>query len=492
EQGEAQTNCSAPIPSRFDESVTPLSHSPWPGLHSQDVGGLAGGKIDVSGKLLEGLVGGGAKLSVSRGSFSFEPDVDLGIKIKWFKVEEFHVVLSGDMALELALLLETSLSTSQTWKGNFFKLEKPLPPLMIGPVPVVVTMVFTVSGGAEFSVSDKQTVEAGAGAKSSVALGGRYKKGSGWSKVSESSFHLYPIGPTIESATTVSVKGFIPKVEIAFLLYDAVGPTMNVSPYAKLDVNVTPPCPWKITAGVEGNFGAKVQVPVIGYTLASTSFKLFDVNGNVADGQLPAWICGVDGGVEAGLGGAGGGGGSGGTGGTAGSGGASQGGSGGGSGGVGATGGSGGFSGSEADQTCGELGNAKGWGNLYCERNGNGACQGKGPATSDCDHCCTGTPCVKVVEANGWTSLRCEVNGNGVCGGTGVPTFDCDYCCGSTCTYDDDCDGKICAWDGFKYCCRSPGAQGKTCFSDGECGADEVCAWNGEKFVCSTPECTDS
>ncbi|HPY20523.1 MAG TPA: hypothetical protein PLM08_22735, partial [Polyangiaceae bacterium] len=309
EQGEAQTNCSAPIPSRFDESVTPLSHSPWPGLHSQDVGGLAGGKIDVSGKLLEGLVGGGAKLSVSRGSFSFEPDVDLGIKIKWFKVEEFHVVLSGDMALELALLLETSLSTSQTWKGNFFKLEKPLPPLMIGPVPVVVTMVFTVSGGAEFSVSDKQTVEAGAGAKSSVALGGRYKKGSGWSKVSESSFHLYPIGPTIESATTVSVKGFIPKVEIAFLLYDAVGPTMNVSPYAKLDVNVTPPCPWKITAGVEGNFGAKVQVPVIGYTLASTSFKLFDVNGNVADGQLPAWICGVDGGVEAGLGGAGGGGG---------------------------------------------------------------------------------------------------------------------------------------------------------------------------------------
>jgi hypothetical protein len=511
EQGEVRTVSSVPIPSRFDESSTPLSYSMQPGLRPQDVGGLAGGEIDVSGKILEGMVGGGLSVSVSRGKFNFDPDVDLGIKIKWFKVEEFHAILSGQLALELAIQMQSTISTSKTWEGDFFKVTKPLPPLMIGPVPVVVTMVFTVSGGAEVQVSGEQTLEAGAGANSAVTLGGRYQKGSGWSKVSESSFNLYPIGPTIESATNASVKGFVPNVGIAFMLYDAAGPTLSVSPYAQITVSATPPCPWSISGGVEGSFGAKAQVPVIGYTLAEASLNLFDVSEDLADGELPAWLCGVDAGVDAGQeGGTGGTGGTSATGGSGGSTGGSggttaTGGSGGttatggtagssGTGGVagsGATAGAGGSGGSTDTQTCTELALANDWPNLYCETNGNGACKGKGPATVDCDHCCSGTSCVKIVEAKGWTSLRCEVEGNGVCGGMGVPTFDCDYCCGSTCNYDQDCDGGVCAWNGLGYCCRPPGAEGTTCFSDGTCSDGDVCAWNGEKFVCTEPMCTD-
>lgn len=142
--------------------------------------------------------------------------------------------------------------------------------------------------------------------------------------------------------------------------------------------------------------------------------------------------------------------------------------------------------------TCAQYAALEGWGdNLYCETDGNGACQGKGPDTLDCDHCCTGFSCHQLVKERQWSSLRCEVNGNAACKGDGVATFDCDACCGSSCSKDEDCGGSICAWNGVSYCCRAPGATGKQCYSDGECDAGEVCSWNGTAFVCAVPSCLD-
>jgi len=481
EQGEASLVQSVELPSRFDGSaVAPNASHPFPGLTAQGGGGLAGGELDVSGKLLDGMIGGGLTVSVSRGKFAFDPDVDFGIQIKSFKVQEFHAIVSGDLAVELALTLESSLSTSKTWEGEFFKVSHPLPPLMIGPVPVEVTMEFTVSGGAEVEVAGAQSVEAGAGVKSGVKLGGRYQRGVGWSKVSESAFDLYPIGPNIEDKVELSLKGFVPKVAITFLLYDTVGPGIEVDPYAKLTVRANQPCPWNLSAGVEGLFSAKAQIPVIGYTLAETDINLFDENAEIASGNLPAWLCGEgDAGADAGHDAAAG------SGGSSGSGGAGNGGSGG-------AAGTGGTGGAPSNTTCGMLAAKNGWSNIYCENDNNGACKGHGPSTSDCDHCCTGQSCTQVVAQNGWTSMRCENAGNGVCGGAGVPTWDCDVCCGSTCNVDADCGGNVCAWNGLGYCCRAPGTDGNTCFTDAECTKPQVCTWNGTKFVCAEPLCSDT
>lgn len=38
--------------------------------------------------------------------------------------------------------------------------------------------------------------------------------------------------------------------------------------------------------------------------------------------------------------------------------------------------------------SCGQLAEAAGWNNPACESNDNGACNGEGTATFDCDHCC--------------------------------------------------------------------------------------------------------
>ena len=522
EQGEARTMESIPIPTRFEDDALPAAsvseddNLVFPGLHTNGSGGLAGGEINVSGKLLGGLGGGGVSVTVSRGSFNFTPDVDMGIKIKWFKVQEFHLILSGEMAVELALMVKSTLATSKTWDGTLVPPKtKILPPLMIGPVPVEVTMVVSVKGGAELSVSGEQTVEAGAGAKSSVKLGGIYEKGAGWSKVAENSFDLYPIGPTIESKTNSSIKGFVPKVSIGFLIYDTAGPVLSVNPYAKFTLSSTVPCPWDIKGGVEGSLTAQAQVPILGIELAnSAALKLFDYDSTLLEGELPEALCGVeDAGVDSGPDAADAGpDGSAGAAGAAGSGGSSaQGGSGGststggsagaagtagsaGMAGASGTGGSTATGGSGGDTTsvnCMTLAEQNGWDNMYCEFGGNNACQGMGPETSDCDHCCTGYSCIQLVRDKEWTSLRCEVDGKNSCGGLGAPTFDCDACCGSTCTNDEDCGSGVCAWNGMTYCCRAAGAEGETCFSSGGCNDGEVCAWNGTKFVCTTPECSD-
>lgn len=55
---------------------------------------------------------------------------------------------------------------------------------------------------------------------------------------------------------------------------------------------------------------------------------------------------------------------------------------------------------------------------------------------------------------------------------------------GSTCG-----GGKICAWNGDRYCCRQPGQGTKSCFSDAEC-VPQICSYNGTSFVCTDPDPT--
>jgi hypothetical protein len=75
--------------------------------------------------------------------------------------------------------------------------------------------------------------------------------------------------------------------------------------------------------------------------------------------------------------------------------------------------------------SCGDLATASGWPGAACEWNGNGACAGHGPATADCDHCCSGSDCAVVQAAAGWHASLCDVG----CDGEGTPTTDCSACC---------------------------------------------------------------
>ncbi len=89
--------------------------------------------------------------------------------------------------------------------------------------------------------------------------------------------------------------------------------------------------------------------------------------------------------------------------------------------------------------TCGNIAKRLSFGNAQCEWNGNGACRGTGLPSSDCAHCCdadnpapaaTMASCGDLAASLKWgDGGRCEWNGNGACDGVGPQTADCDHCC---------------------------------------------------------------
>lgn len=91
--------------------------------------------------------------------------------------------------------------------------------------------------------------------------------------------------------------------------------------------------------------------------------------------------------------------------------------------------------------TCGDYASAVGYVDAACEWNGNGACGALGPATIDCEHCCDGSAlafdppptsdmsCGEYADHVGFVNSQCEWNDNGACDGVGARTWDCDACC---------------------------------------------------------------
>lgn len=121
--------------------------------------------------------------------------------------------------------------------------------------------------------------------------------------------------------------------------------------------------------------------------------------------------------------------------------------------------------------SCGAIGGG------ICEAGGNGACNGLGPATYDCDHCCGGS--VNTPSCGGSGGTVCDVGG-GQCNGQGTVTYDCDRCCGGSIT--PSCaaiGGNDCETSGNGLC----GGQGTTTYDCDHCctcgGRDQACCGGG-------------
>jgi hypothetical protein len=260
-------------------------------LSPKDTGGLAGGQIDVTGTVLNAF-SGGAKAKVSQGHLAFNPKMDIGIDIDWFKVKEFHAIASGKLDMALAVeLTATAAAKGEVELPVFEAPPYPLPPQFIGPIPVVETLNFSVALVCSLTEQGESSVNVGASSTTSVSLGARYQNGS-WSKVATESFSWAPIGPDLTGKVGIEIKCAL-QPELALMFYDVVGPYLSMGPYAAFSLSV-PPCEWEIKAGIEGNAGGKVEI--LEYTLAQLELKLFDKSWSLLKGS-----CGEkDGGTEAG------------------------------------------------------------------------------------------------------------------------------------------------------------------------------------------------
>lgn len=260
-------------------------------LGPKDTGGLAGGQVDITGTVLNAF-SGGAQAKISQGHLGFNPKMDIGIDIDWFKIKEFHAIASGK--LDVALAVELTATAAAKGEVSFPVFEAPpypLPPQFIGPIPVVETVNFSVALTCSLSEQGQSSVNVGASSSTSVSVGARYQNGS-WSKVAEQSFSWTPIGPELTGKVGIELKCSL-QPELSLMFYDVAGPYISMGPYASFSLTV-PPCEWEIKAGIEGNAGGKVEI--LEYTLAQLDLKLFDKSWSLKKGS-----CGdKDAGAEAG------------------------------------------------------------------------------------------------------------------------------------------------------------------------------------------------
>jgi hypothetical protein len=148
----------------------------------------------------------------------------------------------------------------------------------IGPVPVVITPRLTlkvkldgsISANAEFQTT--QTLDAVAGVQYD----------DGWDNLSSITNSF--TATTATAALNMNATARAP-VQSEFLFYGVVGPTMGVAAKLNLDVAVGRDPLWKLSGGVEGTVGVKVDV--LGYS-KEYSKVLFDLSRQIGQSENTA------------------------------------------------------------------------------------------------------------------------------------------------------------------------------------------------------------
>lgn len=285
--GEAQQTFDIDVANMNPTPTGVESPSGAPAFGTKDLGSIEK-SVDISGTKLDTGIPG-LTVTIKKGKVGFKAGLDVGVKISWFSLKEFHAIAKGaiDASFELEVDYTLAKSFSKKFETTFYKSPtKPLAPMMIGPVPVSAGVRINFKAGCEVSMSGNVNLDVGAEASSSVALGIKYD--GGWKGVSEHALKFTRIGPTATTAVQASMKCSItPEVEMMF--YEVIGGYMSISPYAAFDIEPTLECPWRLHAGVEGNAGGRFDV--LGYKLAEFNTKLFGFDANLASGKLGGW-CG--------------------------------------------------------------------------------------------------------------------------------------------------------------------------------------------------------
>ncbi len=210
---------------------------------------------------------GGAQVKVN-GSIRFEPVFDWRLKIKWFKVQELAFIVGAD---ERAALEITSGVTLSSLKKEVVIAEHKFTPFKysIGPVPVVIRPVLTVSVGANGDVQVGMRV--GVTQEARMRVGLRYTHGA-WEFVKEFS-NRFGFNPP-ELAGGLTLRGYA-GAQVTLRLYGVVGPYVRTNAYLKLAYGSACAVPWsRLFAGLE--VAAGVEAKIFGKTIVNYKVKLFD------------------------------------------------------------------------------------------------------------------------------------------------------------------------------------------------------------------------
>jgi formylglycine-generating enzyme required for sulfatase activity len=195
----------------------------------------------------------------ANGSIWLEPTFDLGIVVTDWELEEFsfttHMKETAELEIETDVeypLIQKKKEIASYDLGDFT--------VMIGSVPVVISMELTVYVGVDGSVHTG--VSTGVTQEAELTAGSQYVDGD-WSSVSDFSnaFHYNP--PTLSAG--LDLKGYA-GAQLSALLYGVAGPYIQINAYLDLEADVVETPWWVLYAGLEVPVGVKIEV--LGHSIA--------------------------------------------------------------------------------------------------------------------------------------------------------------------------------------------------------------------------------
>jgi hypothetical protein len=225
-------------------------------------------KSDLSGPSLNGVflgfgntelaAGGGATVTITKGSFAFHPAVDIALDIRDSVVHRFDLVASGDLDADLAFHVEGHGQTEVTVGKDLWTSPPQAFVQTIGTVPVVEVVTVTVSAELSLASDDGMfSLDIGASAHARVEAGQRYIEGT-WNPAGTlDTLTIDPSDPVFTGSTSVHAELALP-VQLQVSFYDLAGPYVALAPnvaatYAPADGLVAD---W----GLTGSFGGSVDL----------------------------------------------------------------------------------------------------------------------------------------------------------------------------------------------------------------------------------------
>lgn len=268
-------------------------------LGPRELGGLLGGKIDISNEVVLderdlGAAGtantnvSGLKLSahaeVTSGYIDFRPRVETDLRFAHRKLDHFRLSASADLDAKFEMdidvkgegtvITELSHEIKSTKRKQVIKFPRlRLPPQFIGPVPVYEAIELSVVIGCDFTFKGEVHVRTGMAVSGHISAGADYGA-QGWTKLGDAP--TFKVTPTFDAVTTGNLEvqcALSPEVGVFF--YDMIGPTLEIGPYVSTELdNTSGKLVWGVYPGVKAELGGEISL--FDRTIASSKISIFD------------------------------------------------------------------------------------------------------------------------------------------------------------------------------------------------------------------------
>jgi hypothetical protein len=212
------------------------------------------------------------QLSIKQGSVTLKADVDFGVDIGFFKLNEAHVIVDGAIDSEIVLQLAGKDAIDQVIEKELF--HKTYKLAGVGPISLSVDVnakaVCDVDAAGTFNVSGGLDIDA-----QGFQGGVTYKKGEGVKPTFRPPTLTPPrvIKPTFNVDARANVTCHVRPI-LQVMIFDQPGPAVTPDLMAKLEAS-TPPVKGTLTGGLSASVNGKLNI--LGKELGSFDKELFSV-----------------------------------------------------------------------------------------------------------------------------------------------------------------------------------------------------------------------